>query len=174
VVNESKGSWGNAIEVPGSARLNVGGYAETDSVSCAKPGYCSAGGLYTVAHGKLQAFVVTEWRGRWGMAIEVPGSARLNAHGDAGINTVSCAAPGECSAGGVYEDAHGDFQAFVVSENDRWGTAIEVPGLAHFNRGGEAQVYAVSCAAPGQCGAGGLYVANPNGTSGQAFVVTEK
>jgi hypothetical protein len=175
VVTESSGRWGKAIEVPRSAWLNAGGNAGIDSVSCARPGYCSAGGIYEDAHKKYQAFVVTQWGGRWGKAIEVHGSAGLNAGGDAGINSVSCAAPGDCSAGGFYKDADGRFQAFVVSESGRWGSAIEVPGSAHLNSGGEAEVIAVSCPAPRRCGAGGQYTATSGvSRSSQAFVVTQR
>ena len=53
--------------------------------------------------------------GRWGKAIEVPGSAALNKGGNASVSSVSCAAAGGCSAGGGYQDGAGRVQAFVVS-----------------------------------------------------------
>jgi hypothetical protein len=174
VVAEVNGRWGKAIEVPGSAKISPGGGAEVNSVSCAKPGYCSAGGDYFDARSKDQAFVVTEWRGRWGLAIEVRGSGRLNAGGLAQVVAVSCAAPGDCSAGGTYTDKRGNTQAFLVSEHDRWGTAIEVPGTARLNIGGYAEINSVSCAAPGRCTAGGDYASSKDGLSSQAFIVTEK
>ena len=37
----------DAVEVPGTAALNTGGYAELDSVSCGAVGECAAGGTYT-------------------------------------------------------------------------------------------------------------------------------
>src|SRR5229473_3527763 len=46
VVSERNGSWGRAIEVPGSGALNVGGIAQVNSVSCASAGNCAAGGFY--------------------------------------------------------------------------------------------------------------------------------
>ena len=54
------GTWGTAIEVPGTAALNQGGNAETLSVSCAPAGTCSAGGIYTDSSGHHQAFVVNK------------------------------------------------------------------------------------------------------------------
>jgi hypothetical protein len=49
-------------------------------------------------------------------------------------------------------------QGFVVSEkNGVWGRAVEVPGLAALNKGGNAGVGSVSCASPGTCAAGGSY-----------------
>ena len=50
-----------------------------------------------------------------GRAEAVPGLAALNTNGDATVSSVSCAAPGECSAGGVYMDGSG-FQGFVLKE----------------------------------------------------------
>jgi hypothetical protein len=52
----------------------------------------------------------------WGQAKEVPGTAALNAGGQADINSVSCAQAGYCSAGGSYVDASSHQQAFVVSD----------------------------------------------------------
>jgi hypothetical protein len=51
-----------------------------------------------------------------GNAIEVPGLGALNAGGDAIVNSVSCAAAGNCAAGGSYKDGSGHIQAFVVSQ----------------------------------------------------------
>ena len=44
VVNEVNGTWGNAIEVPGTPFLNATGAATTFSVSCPSAGNCRAGG----------------------------------------------------------------------------------------------------------------------------------
>ena len=51
MVSETNGSWGDAVEVPGTAALNSGGNASVDSVSCAAAGACAAGGLYTDGSG---------------------------------------------------------------------------------------------------------------------------
>jgi hypothetical protein len=59
----------------------------------------------------------------------------------------------------------------VVSQtSDTWHTAIEVPGTAAVNQGGEAGV-AVSCGAAGECGAGGEYT--DSSFHRQAFVVSQ-
>src|SRR6266568_2930940 len=93
------GTWGTAIEVPGLASLNQGGQAEVRSVSCGAAGNCAAAGGYLDGSGHTQAFVVSEANGTWGKAIEVPGSAALNAGGDASVDSVSCASVGNCAAG---------------------------------------------------------------------------
>jgi hypothetical protein len=110
--------------------------------------------------------------GTWGTAQEVPGTATLNQGGNAQVNSVSCAAAGNCAAGGGYTDSAGAGQAFVASEtNGTWHTAIEVPGTAALNQRGGAGAASVSCASPGNCAAGGSY-ADSSG-HGQAFIAGE-
>jgi hypothetical protein len=75
-----------------------------------------AGGFYSDGSGHAQALVASEVSGKWRAAIEVPGSATLNADGNAEVNAVSCAAAGTCVAGGFYADSSNNDQAFVVSQ----------------------------------------------------------
>ena len=108
----------------------------------------------------------------WGTATEVPGTAVLNKGGNAVLNSVSCGSAGNCGAGGQYRGSSGNYQAFVVSQvHGAWGTAIEVPGTAALNRGGDAEIFSVSCASAGNCSAGGGYTDSSG--HGQAFVVNE-
>jgi hypothetical protein len=116
--------------------------------------------------------MVTLDRGEDQLAIEVPGTAALNRGGDAYVYSVSCASAGNCSAGGFYTDTSGHSQVFVVSQvNGTWHAAIEVPGTAALNQGGDAGLESVSCASAAHCSAGGFYteISGPQ----QAFVVSE-
>ena len=78
-VRAAAGSWGRAVEVPGLAALDKGGYGRVESVSCASAGNCVAGGDYSrhrpgrSAVKRSQGFVVVERNGRWGEAAGVPG-----------------------------------------------------------------------------------------------------
>ena len=172
VVSQVSGTWGTAIEVPGTAALNQGGNDDITSVSCASAGNCSAGGFYLDSSGHHQAFVVSQVSGTWHPAIEVPGTAALNQGGFAWILSVSCASAGNCGAGGSYTDGSGHAQASVVSQvNGTWHPAIEVPGTAALNQGGSAEVSSMSCALAGRCSAGGRYT-NIFGRV-QAFVDSE-
>ena len=172
VVNQVNGTWHTAIEVPGTAALNRGGYADIGSVSCSSAGNCSAGGSYLPSLGHVQVFVVSQINGTWHTAIEAPGTAALNQGKDAAIFSVSCASAGNCSAGGYYASSRASDQAFVVNQvNGTWHTAIEVPGTAALNRGGTAFINSVSCAAAGNCSAGGAYTDSSG--RGQAFVDSE-
>ncbi len=135
VASETNGTWGNAIKVPGTGILNAGGNAAIFSPSCATAGNCAAGGFYKDGSGHTQAFVVSEGNGTWGKAIEVPGSAALNAGGDASVDSVSCASVGNCAAGGSYTDGTGQAQAFVVSEtNGTFPQGDRGPRLGHPER----------------------------------------
>ena len=102
--------------MPGSTALTRGWAAEIRSVSCGAAGNCSAGGDYLDSSGTVQVFVVNQVNGTWHTAIEVPGTAALNLGGFAEISSVSCAAAGNCSAGGFYTDSSSRGQAFVVSQ----------------------------------------------------------
>jgi len=182
VANQTNGTWGRAIQIPGTQRSKVG-FAEVASVSCPAPGDCTAGGGFTVGRFESgEPFVVRERNGTWGKAIVVPGIRALNVGGSGSVDGLSCAAVGECSAGGSYQDGRGFIQAFVVNErNGTWGKAIEVPGTAALNHQ-NAAVNALSCASPGNCSASGIYtkrnlldepyvVTETNGTWGKAIEV---
>jgi hypothetical protein len=158
VVSETSGTWGTAVQVPGSGTLNAGGNAAIFSVSCPSAGNCGAGGWYADASGHTQAFVASQASGTWAKAIEVPGSGTLNAGGDASADSVSCATAGNCVAGGNYTDSAGHHQAFVVRETSgTWRGAFEVPGSGTLNWGGDANTDSVSCTTAGNCAAAGSY-----------------
>jgi hypothetical protein len=168
VVSEKNGSWGRAIEVPGSAALNTSMSAGVSSVSCASAGNCAVAGTYRAD--APEAFVVSEASGSWGTAIEVPGSA---AFGTATFASVSCASAGNCVASGYSGSPTTDasFGPLVVTEkNGTWGQAISVPGTTADARNAAVSV---SCGSPTYCVAGGS-VAPRIEEPYQAFVVREK
>src|ERR1022692_4476195 len=172
VASKQHGRWGKAIEVPGLATLNTGGYAQVWSVSCAPAGSCAAGGYYSEPHSE-QGFVAAERNGRWGTAIKVPGLAALNKGREAQVDLVSCGSAGNCAAGGYYSYGQIGRRGFVASErNGRWGTAVEVPGLAALDTDGYSGVTSVSCASAGSCAVGGYYTFH-GGEQG-AFVASER
>ena len=71
---------------------------------------------------------------------------------------MSCASPGNCAAGGSYQDAVHHDQVFAAIEtNGIWGPATPIPNLATLNAGGLADVTSVSCGEAGDCAIGGSY-----------------
>lgn len=158
LVNQIHGAWHNAFEVSGISALNTGGTSYVQTISCGAVGDCSAGGSYVDSSGHSQAFVVDESHGVWGQAIEVPGTAVLNIDGNATVDSISCTAPGSCTAGGGYKDGAAHFEAFVDDEvHGTWGTAVEVPGTQSLNAGDQAAVTVVTCTSAANCTAGGDY-----------------
>jgi hypothetical protein len=77
------------------------------------------------------------------------------------------AVPSVTSASAV---AAGRRQAVPAASS--WGRAIEVPGLAALNKGGDADVRDVSCPSPGNCTAVGSY--KDGRRHQQGFAVAEK
>jgi hypothetical protein len=167
----SGGTWGTAIEAPGSGALNTGGSASIASVSCSSAGNCGAGGFISIGS-QREAIVITQKDGHWGKEQLVPGIEALNITGNSTVGSVSCASAGNCGAGGFYWDESSTIQAFVVTEkNGHWDKAEEVPGLAALSAGQGASTASVSCPAAGDCVAAGGYQVNL--TDEQAFVVSD-
>src|SRR5215472_2227179 len=117
--------------------------------------------------------------GTWGTAQKVPGLAALNKNGgDARVASVSCTAPGSCTAVGSYgsDSSDSSLRAFAASEtNGAWGRAKRIASIPHSTF---QDPIAVSCGSPGNCsaggdaGPGGFLVDEVNGTWGAAHLVT--
>lgn len=166
----ASGHWWNAEEVPGTAAVNHGN-DYLPALSCASAGNCSAGGSYAGRGGYGQPYVVGETKGVWGKAVKVTGFATLNAQRGAGVDSMSCASAGNCTASGVYTDSSDNTQVFVVGEtNGTWGKAEELPGLAALNQSGDAEG-GVVCGSAGNCSIAGRY--QDSSFRYQAFVATE-
>lgn len=158
VVNEKNGVWGSAIEVPGVASLNVGN-ATIAGISCASIGYCTVAGGYEDSHGDQEVFVDDEFS-TWDDAIELPGLAALATGGSTMPQAVTCSSSGDCVVVGGYETNAAE-EAFIARENGAvWGSAIEAPGVASLNAGGEGVLNSVSCVTNGNCTAVGSYLDN--------------
>jgi len=158
VVSEVAGVWGNATQLFATQLLGSGLSNTLSDIDCPTAGNCAAVGGFADSGNVPQPFVVDETDHVWGAAIEVPGVQALNNSSGATLTTISCSAPGACSAGGSYTDAGGGTQPFLVNEaSHAWSKPIEVPGTASLNRGGSATISQVSCSIDGSCGVQGLY-----------------
>jgi hypothetical protein len=117
VVGETNHVWSRAFEIPGIQALNDDVGAALNTISCSAVGACSAGGAYTDAANKTQAFLVNESSTTWSNPIEVPGTSSLNKGGAAMIWQVSCSEDGGCGVQGSYTDARQNVQLFVVNSS---------------------------------------------------------
>lgn len=171
VVNETNGRWGRVREIPRFAKLNVGGESELRAMSCGAPGDCSAVGQYQQKSGVSRAYIVSEAKGVWGPAFNVPGLTKLNGRHMSSLTTLSCTSKGNCSAGGYYGNAYHQVAFIVVEKSGIWGTPMAIPGLVALNKGHLSSVQSISCASTGNCGASGEY--SDAADNSQSFLVNE-
>jgi Bacterial Ig-like domain (group 3) len=170
IADSVNGTWGNArnLDFGGVSLITGFGFDfRVNSVSCAAPGECAAGLIVPVsvpgtANGRSEeAFVAAESAGRWGAAQPVPGIQALNAGDFATVNSVSCRTPGNCVAGGAYEDSRNIGHPFLATESGgTWGAGAQVPGVTGLpgaNASGSGGVEVVTCLPAGSCTAAGFY-----------------
>ncbi len=164
------------------ASLPAGGtLPDLSSVSCAAPGDCSAVGYYVDSSGSGQGLLLTETSGTWqtGIQAPLPANAISGPNGeDAGLSSVSCAAPGDCSAVGFYTDSSGSQMGLLLTETSgTWATGVEAALPANAESGSDqpgAWLSSVSCAAPGDCSAVGSYINEAQDSySSQGLLLTE-
>jgi hypothetical protein len=170
-VDETKGVWGHAEEIPGLAALSPSGSDYEISLSCAAVRSCGAIGTYRAQTGVTQSFLVDETSGKWGRAFNIPGIVALDGRHIEQLTSISCGAPGDCSAGGAYGNGSHE-QAFLVNEmSGQWGDPLLIPGLADLNQGHFTTINKISCSSGRNCGSIGTY----SGRQGfvQSFALNE-
>lgn len=172
VVSSMKGVWGKAIEVPGTAALNLGGLARLLAISCRSAGNCSAGGYYSPDVAHRTAFVVGSTNGVWGTASAVTGAINNDPHFSQ-VTGISCASAGNCAAIGGY-DAGGNDMLFLAAEtNGVWADAVHLTGVFPYGIARKdyytPRLDSISCAKAGNCAIGGYYE-DSNGP--QAYVTS--
>ncbi len=134
-LNEVGGVWDSATQLFATQLLGSGLSNSVISIECPSAGNCTGIGGFADAKGAPQPFVIDETNHVWSRAVEVPGVQALNDDDGATLTTLSCSAPGTCSAGGAYADAGNNTQAFLVNEvSDTWSNPIEVPGRRRSTR----------------------------------------
>jgi hypothetical protein len=160
------GRWSPGVDLLRTSGLYPAGHSWVSSVSCSSIGNCAAGGTYTDGHDMYHLFVASERNGRWGAAVQIPGTANLDARHHPALSSVSCPAAGFCEAGGQYTVA-GDSHAFVASERaGRWSTSV-IPGTED-----HSSVASVVCRSAGNCVADGQFTTGSG--RAQPFVASEQ
>jgi hypothetical protein len=173
-VRERAGAWGSLTPIAGASRSST-----LTAVSCAKPGSCAIGGsMGDGQQAPARAFVATEDGDRWHQARLVAGVPDASALGSQ-VTAVDCPAAGACTAAGYYAtsqqapDGNQASQVFAVNQvRFTWRAGIEIPGSEQANRYHEANVAAISCAAPGNCVVGGQLTTGADGAT-RGFVSAE-
>jgi hypothetical protein len=171
VVDETAGTWGGALELPGSAALDIQNIADLNAVSCPSAGNCTAVGTYGDAAGRKQVLADTETGGVWATATAVPASS-IPSVPNFTAGSVSCASAGNCVAGGSYVDEGNAQYAFIVTQaGGTWGKAQSLSGVASTSAR-YSEVRAISCVPSGPCAMGGGYWEVVGGRS-QAWVANQ-
>ena len=112
---EHHGAWkASALSLPRGADASGGVYLT--SVSCPSRGNCVAVGYYA-GHGKTHGLLVRERSGKWQRAVgaALPKGAAPASKSHTFLNSVSCAAPTACTAGGDYRDRTGKTEGLLLS-----------------------------------------------------------
>ena len=150
-------NWSTGLEASLPANARMIHQAALDAVSCASAGNCTAVGYYDDRNG-IQGLLLTEASGRWAVGVEASLPANAISAGDVGLDSVSCASAGNCTAVGDYEDHSGHEQGLLLTETSgRWSTGIEASLPANAGKNPGANLLSVSCASAGNCIAVGGY-----------------
>src|SRR5207302_1424514 len=113
---------------------------------------------YDDSSGHTQGLLLTETAGTWAAGVDAVLPANAGSNPDVGLNAVSCASAGNCTAVGSYTDTSGFRRGLVLTETaGTWATGVEasLPGNAASNP--KVSIGSVSCASAGNCSAVGNY-----------------
>lgn len=173
VFSETKGVWATPVEAPGSASFNPNGLAVVDLLACPSTSTCVASGVILMLSPlSIEPFLITENNGAWASPEAVPGMSALSRQSIAVVESLSCGAPGDCTAVGEYTDAVGGSQAFVINEvAGAWGSASQLFATQLLGSGLNNALTGVACLSAGNCTAIGSF-ADAQGNL-QPFVVDE-
>jgi hypothetical protein len=160
LLTETSGSWAPGVQAVLPANAEANRFTGVGSVSCAAPGDCTAVGGYYDSSGDPEVLLLTETSGSWAPGVEgvLPANAGTNPNYGAYLSSVSCASVGNCTAIGGYTDSSGNGQLLLMTETSGiWAAGVDAVLPANAGPNPNASLYQVSCAAPGDCTAVGLY-----------------
>ena len=146
--------------LPAQVAAGVGNATPNDSftsIDCRAPGSCTAVGQFLDANGNHEAMTASMRNGVWGPplpAVFAP-SVASSSPNDA-FTSVSCSAPGFCTAVGWFANTAGYQQAMMATQSGgTWGT---VTALTPASATPNDALVAVSCTGAGDCTAAGSEV----------------
>jgi hypothetical protein len=154
VLTESNGTWATGTNPALPANAGTNPYVYLNSVACPSAGNCTVVGRYADTTVQPQGLLLTETAGLWGTGGEatLPSDATNSAQ-YAGINSVSCSSPGNCSAVGDYIPAGASTAGTMFTESAGTWTAGVAVGLPPNSNG--SALDSLSCVSAGECMAGG-------------------
>ncbi|HET9895678.1 MAG TPA: hypothetical protein VFQ44_12185 [Streptosporangiaceae bacterium] len=190
VVIEKNGKWGKARAFPRIIAESPYSNAYFADVWCDPITNCLVWGALQVSPNEEAGFFINEKHGVWGPfpshAAEQRSGLSTVEHGNAaeGDNiaassddTLSCLSPGNCTAGGDYNDGANpaDSQPLISTEtHGKWGSGQTLPGVAALSASsGQAFLTGLRCRSAGNCSAVGWAVGGSS-EGDVVFLSTEK
>lgn len=171
MLNEVGGVWRGPTRLlpPANAAHTVS--IRIFAVSCGAVGYCSAVGSFQDQSGNVQSLVDSGVAGVWrpGVEVRLPSNALVGGQYSR-VTSVTCTAPGSCSALGTYLDNSAPLahtEGFTVNQVGgvwRQGVEVRLPPRANFDP--SVSLNQVACASPGNCAGVGSYIDADNVTRG--------
>jgi predicted RNase H-like HicB family nuclease len=169
---EKDGRW-SVSEPPLPGTLRRGKKSETvSSISCPAAGHCVAVG-FAASGPQLEPLIFTQRTRGWQETVPpLPAGAKGGT-----LDLVSCPSIGNCTAAGTSIDSSGNDQGLLLDESNRgWGpptTAGLPPNGSVTTPGQTAAIEGLSCWAPGNCAAVGLYGDTYGSPQGWLLVETD-
>lgn len=162
---QSRGRWSRGVPLALPLGAAAQPYAQVNGVACRSAGNCVAAGDYEYGKSKsLQAFIATEYRGKWARAFTPRLPPGASAPASAQLEAVTCARDGFCAAVGSYQDSSGNAQTMVLAKpaGGAWRQATEIASPANAAANPDAFMTGISCSAPGTCAVVGNYSLSPS------------
>jgi hypothetical protein len=175
VASETNGIWGSVQSVSGITPDPAVGDSQLGILTCGTPDFCIATGSIIGSDGVQRNFLLPETGGVWSTATMMDFSSLPGAT-DGWIAALSCPADDSCTATGYYDGPSGSLPFTMDETAGAWGQPQPVAGLDNLGTATATQydgaLWTLSCAAPGDCTAGGYYLA-VGADSEVPFTVTE-
>ncbi|HEY6426263.1 MAG TPA: hypothetical protein VIX84_03440 [Acidimicrobiales bacterium] len=168
----SRGSW-SSVEAPLPSDANADPQPQFFSTSCPADGSCVVVGGYDNMSGPRTNGLIETWVGGVWTDTEAPTppDALLPANAETWLKSVSCPAPGDCTAVGSYAAGIGHRTGLIETLSGGQWTAQPAPQVSDANTNQFVRLAGVSCSSPGNCVADGEY--NTNAGGGGIELLTE-
>ena len=182
LLTQTNGEWEPGVRAPLPARIwPRDGSVDLEAVDCVSAGNCTAVGTYRRGVHRGDGVLLTETAGTWasGVLAPLPGNrakSQVTIVTHVYLNSVSCSAPGNCTAVGDYVSRGGHQQGLLLTETDgNWtGEQARLPaGGWRGSLGPGVTVKSVSCTSAGNCTAVGSYYKGHGGRDAASLLLTQ-
>ena len=159
LLTEKAGVWAPGVKAVLPENASIPDQVNVYALSCPSERNCVAVGDYVDRGGNIRGILLSRTAGRWASGVEaaLPANALKSSPNQlGGLNAVSCASAGNCTAVGSYR-ARGDrpIALFVTETAGRWGTGVQAvagPTVSY-----DPSLTTVSCSSAQRCSAAGGY-----------------